>query len=142
MTIESVGLARVRGIKITFDGDKRSRIRSVSIEEAAYAGSAATALAWLLNFALRKVRGKHLRDGLPPVSARGFGNGMFGNGRALAEFADVTPRAGSPGSQSEEGTPRSARRFVRFGVGSLRMAFVFSGIEIVTPPREWREEDE
>ena len=132
VTIESVGLARVRGIKITFDGDKRSRIRSVSIEEAAYAGSAATALAWLLNFALRKARGKHLRDGLPPVSARGFGNGMFGNGRALAEFADVTPRAGSPGSQSEEGTPRSARRFVRFGVGSLRMAFVFSGIEIVT----------
>ena len=99
VTIESVGLARVRGIKITFDGDKRSRIRSVSIEEAAYAGSAATALAWLLNFALRKARGKHLRDGLPPVSARGFGNGMFGNGRALAEFADVTPRAGSPGSQ-------------------------------------------
>lgn len=132
VSIESFGLASARNVRVVFD-KPGSRLKSVSIRELAYAGSASTAFTWLLNFMARKARGKHLRDDLPPISARGRGSGGFDNGGVTRGFAEMTPRDGSPSSQSEGGTPRSTkRRFIRFGVSSLRVMFAISGIEIVT----------
>ena len=51
--------------------------------------------------------------------------------RSDGRFAEMTPRGND--SPSSDGTPASGRRrFIRFGVGSLKAAFVVSGVEITT----------
>ena len=102
-------------------------LRRVQIAEIAYVGNASTIVTWLLNFALRKASGKHLRDDLPRVGEK--------NGKTRSKsddgFAEMTPRGND--SPSSDGTPASGRRrFIRFGVGSLKAAFVVSGVEITT----------
>ena len=102
-------------------------LRRVKIAEIAYVGNASTIVTWLLNFALRKASGKHLRDDLPRVGEK---NGNIRD-RSDGRFAEMTPRGND--SPSSDGTPASGRRrFIRFGVGSLKAAFVVSGVEITT----------
>ena len=118
--IESFGFASMHGITIDFDRGS-SKIRRVKIGDVAYVGNASTLAAWLLNFAARRASGKHLRDGLPRTQGKPRGG--------VGEFVEMTPRdAASP---SDGDTPVSGkRRFIRFGVGSLKTAFAVEGVEI------------
>ena len=118
--IESFGFASMHGITIDFDRGS-SKIRRVKIGDVAYVGNASTLAAWLLNFAARRASGKHLRDGLPRTQGKKHGG--------VGGFVEMTPRdAASP---SDGDTPVSGkRRFIRFGVGSLKTAFAVEGVEI------------